>query len=207
MKKSSHFLAIGAIFVSAHAAAADGIWHERWIQGYLGENEDKLFPSSENGIEAMYEFNNQFFLHGVYHVSKEKSGGTDNNALYTYSTVIDAGYTFNLYPYTKIQLGYGYLDANAKNIQLGGSRIGNYRDQHIYGSGPMLRVIHKLTDKLTSDVMLARIKYTTDVTNTNSRIGLSYDIASNIYGRIEFNSVDRSNFSGTRWAAGIGYRF
>lgn len=193
--------------LSLGACAAESQWAERWVHGYVGKSGNSTVPSSEDGVEGMYEFSNQVFLTGLYHVSKETSGGTDNNALYSYSTVIAGGYSFNVRPDTKVQIGYAYQDADVKNVQMGGIRVGAYRDQHVYGNGPMMRVVHKVTQSLSADVMLLQLKYTSDVTNMNSRIGLSYDFASNLYGRVEINSIDRSGYSSNRWALGVGYRF
>jgi len=203
----SVLLSAGLLGAATSAMAAEDQWHERWVHGYAGKTGNTTVPSNEYGVEGMYEFGNQVFLLGVYHVSKETSGGFDNNALYSYSTAVGGGYTFNVRPDTKLQLGYAYQDADVKNIQMGGTRVGSFRDQHIYGNGPMVRVVHKVTQSLSADVMLLQLKYTSNVTNMNSRIGLSYDFASNLYGRAEFNSIDRSGYSSNRWALGVGYRF
>jgi hypothetical protein len=204
--KVASLLAI-ILTTASHGFAADAPWHERWVFGYAGASGNSPVASSEKGLEGTYEFDSGWFVNGIYNVSKEKSGGTDNNALNMNTWAIGGGYSFNLTSNTKGQIGYMYQDSSVKNVETGGVRVGTYRDLNIYGNGPVVRLVHKMSPSVTADVLVARLSYNTGVTNTNSRLGMSYDFRSNFFGRIDVHSIDRADWNSTRWGIGLGYRF
>jgi hypothetical protein len=206
INKVSGLLAI-LLCVVNNGFAADAPWQERWVFGYAGASGNSPIASSEKGVEGIYEFYSGWYVNAIYNVSKEKSGGSDNNALDTNTAAIGGGYTVNLTPNTKGQVGYLYQDSSVKNVEKGGVRVGTYRDRQIYGNGPVVRLVHKLSPSLTADVLVARFSYNTGVTNTNTRLGLSYDLTSKLFGRVDVHSIDRSDWSSTRWGVGLGYRF
>lgn len=206
INKVSGLLAI-LLCVVNNGFAADAPWQERWVFGYAGASGNSPIASSEKGVEGIYEFDSGWYVNAIYNVSKEKSGGSDNNALDTNTTAIGGGYTFNLTPNTKGQVGYMYQDSSVKNVETGGVRVGTYRDRQIYGNGPVVRLVHKLSPSLTADLLVARFSYNTGVTNTNTRLGLSYDLTSKLFGRVDAHSIDRSDWNSTRWGVGLGYRF
>lgn len=204
--KATSLLAI-ILSSASNGFAADAPWQERWVFGYAGASGNSPVASSEKGLEGIYEFDSGWYVNAIYNVSKEKSGGTDNNASNLNTTAIGGGYSFNLTSNTKGQIGYMYQDSSVQNVEMGGVRVGTYRDLHIYGNGPVVRLVYKLNPALTADLLVARFSYNTGVTNTNSRVGLSYEIQSNFFGRIDFHSIDRSDWNSTRWGIGLGYRF
>lgn len=204
--KATSLLAI-ILSSASHGFAAEAPWQERWVFGYAGASGNSPIASSEKGVEGIYEFDSGWYVNAIYNVSKEKSGGSDNNALNLNTMAMGGGYSVNLNSNTKGQIGYMYQDSSVKNVVSGGARVGTYPNFHIYGNGPVVRLVHRLNPALTADVLVARFSYNTGVANTNSRVGLSYELQPNLFGRIDFHSIDRSDWNSTRWGIGLGYRF
>jgi opacity protein-like surface antigen len=193
----------------ATVGIAEPSWKEKWVFAYVGKQggRDITTPWIEYGINARYEFDNAIYLSGIYHISDERSGGSDNNALRDDSKVVDLGYTFNLGVVSKLNIGYQYQTTKVKNIQMGGVRIGTYNDSSLSGHGPVLRFAHKVTQKFTADIALSRLSYTTDVTNNYTRVGASYNFKQNLFARTEYLLIDRSGWHSNLWTVGLGYNF
>ena len=110
---------------------------------------------------------------------------------------------------TKLQLGYQYWDANIKNVEMDGVRVGTYRDQHIYGDGPMLRGVQQVLPNLNVDLSWYRLKSNIDENYTYSQLGFSYQFTPSIFGRIAFLYSDDGDAGWNLWrkSIGVGYRF
>lgn len=197
----------GALAVAAATHAADEQWRDRNVHVYSGHDIQPKYPTTNYGVQGVYEFDNQLFVLGRYDIAKEKSGGIDNNALFQYGSMIGGGYSFDVREDSKLQLGYLYTDIFIKNVEMGGVRVGTYSDRHIYANGPALRVVHRLMPKLIADASVAYLKYNIDAAVTYTQLGLAYDLTPSVYGRLGYNMAQSTNTTGRQWSAAVGYRF